>query len=121
MRGATRAYRKIRQCRIHVGGGAKENSDTSSEGSAGFVAQLACGEPQSLAPIAGTRGDAAPQKSRSTLSCGKPIQSHFPRGDSLWPQALIRIPPQGPPKPLAARRLSAPSVGARMAPARKSW
>ena len=47
---ATCAYRKIRQCRIHVGGGAKENSDTSSEGGAGFVAQLACGEPQSLAP-----------------------------------------------------------------------
>ena len=40
---ATCAYRKIRQCRIHAGNGAKENSDTSSEGSAGLVARLARG------------------------------------------------------------------------------
>jgi hypothetical protein len=41
MGAATCAYRKIRQSRIHAGAGAKENSDTSSEGSAGFVARLA--------------------------------------------------------------------------------
>jgi hypothetical protein len=40
MGGATCAYRKIRQCRIHAAAGAKDNTDTSSEGSASFVARL---------------------------------------------------------------------------------
>src|SRR5438132_258631 len=117
----TCAYGKIRQCRIHSGGRAKENSETSSECARAWSRGLA------VADVGAWRQSRVLEETR--LRRNLPVDASlrqadpniFPRGDILWPQALILIPPRGLPKPPAARRLSAPNVGARMARARKSW
>src|SRR5438477_7224925 len=117
----TCAYGKIRQCRIHAGRRAKENSETSSEGARASSRGLV------VAGVGAWRQSWVLEATRLRRNLSDrrfPAASrsqHFPRGGILWPQALILIPPRDLPKPPAARRLSAPSVGARMARARKSW